>query len=72
MKKLYRSKNGAVFLGVLAGLSDYFKVDPNIIRVLFIFAVLLTGGVPGFFAYFAALLFMPFKDEVIHEHGKGL
>lgn len=59
MKKLYRKRDGAVFAGVLAGLGEYFVVDPVVLRVLFVLLVLITGVVPGVIAYLIAVLIIP-------------
>jgi phage shock protein PspC (stress-responsive transcriptional regulator) len=47
--KLYRSRNDRVLAGVCAGLAEYFKIDPVLIRVIFIAAAL--GGGFGLLAY---------------------
>ena len=46
-RKLYRDIENANIAGVAAGLSNYFKLNPMVMRVLFIFGVLFAGfGVP--------------------------
>ena len=42
-KKLYRDKENGVVGGVAKGLSNYLKIDVNIIRVVFVVS-LITGG----------------------------
>tara|TARA_B100000900_G_scaffold202951_1_gene172063 strand:- start:42 stop:1319 length:1278 start_codon:yes stop_codon:yes gene_type:complete len=42
-KKLYRDKENGVIGGVAKGLSNYLKIDVNIIRVVFVVS-LITGG----------------------------
>lgn len=59
MKKLYRSKNDKVFMGVMGGMADYFDADVTLLRVLAVVFVLLTGIFPGVFIYFVAGLLMP-------------
>src|SRR4051794_31557478 len=51
--RLYRNPSNATLGGVAAGLGDYFKVDPTIIRILFLFLAFITGG--GFIVVYAAL-----------------
>ena len=36
-KRLYRNKKDSKIAGICSGLGDYFKVDPIIIRLIFIF-----------------------------------
>ena len=40
-KKLYRIKNGKVLAGVCGGVAEYFKIDPTIVRVLWVLASLV-------------------------------
>ncbi len=47
--KLYRSRTDRVLAGVCAGLATHFRVDPVLIRVLFIAAAI--GGGFGVLAY---------------------
>lgn len=77
MKKLYRSSTDVVVSGILGGLGEYFNIDPVVLRLGFIFLVLVTGLFPGVVGYIIALLIVPkhhqsstpssHKDEKIHE-----
>ena len=40
---LYRSRKNRILGGVASGLGDYLKIDPIIIRVLFVVSVFLSG-----------------------------
>jgi len=72
--RLYRSKSEAMLGGVAAGLANYFKIDANIVRLLFLVFMLATGG--GFFVVYLALwLLIPTAgstatepNQVIHEN----
>ncbi len=57
MKKLYRSQKQKVFVGVCGGLGEYFDIDPVLIRLLFVIA-LLSGGV-GLIAYIVFWIAVP-------------
>jgi phage shock protein C len=35
-KKLYRSKSNRVIAGICGGVSEYFMIDPTIIRIIFV------------------------------------
>ena len=59
-KKLYRNVNDKVIAGVASGISNYFQVDPIIIRIIFL-ASLFAGGF-GFFAYIICWIGIPVKD----------
>lgn len=58
MKRLYRSRTDSKIAGVCGGLAEYFKIDPTIIRVIFVI-LLLPGGLPGFVPYVILWLVVP-------------
>src|SRR4051794_13445157 len=51
--RLYRSTSDAALGGVASGLGAYFKVDPTIIRIIFLVLAFITSG--GFVLVYAAL-----------------
>jgi phage shock protein PspC (stress-responsive transcriptional regulator) len=56
-KRLYRDPDSRVIAGVCSGLGAYFKVDPVVIRVLFVLLLLTTGV--GFLAYLVLWIAVP-------------
>ncbi len=62
-KKLVRSRENKVWLGVCGGVGEYFNLDPAVIRVMWILVVVFTGFFPGLLAYLLAGLVMPNKPE---------
>lgn len=62
-QKLYKSKNNSILFGVLGGLSEYFKVDPVLCRVLFVIAVVMLDTLSGVFilVYIVLAFVMPEK-----------
>lgn len=58
-KRLYRSYTDKMLGGVCGGLGEYFDIDPVIIRVLFVIAVLFGGG--GILAYIILWIVIPEK-----------
>lgn len=44
VKKLYRTKEDRMIAGVCSGLAAYFKIDPIIIRVLFVVFAIIGGS----------------------------
>ena len=61
MKKLYRSETNKSFAGVIAGLGEYFEVDPILLRLAFVPVTLASGVFPGAAAYLVAMLIVPKK-----------
>ncbi len=58
-KKLYRSRNERMIAGVCGGISEYFEIDPTIVRLVFVAASLLGGSGP--LAYLVCLILMPLE-----------
>ena len=56
MKRITKSRN-RVFAGVCGGIAEYLDVDPTIVRILWIFAVLGAGT--GLLAYIICALLIP-------------
>ena len=56
-KRLMRSSTDKKIAGVCAGLADYFDMDPTVIRVLWLVAVLCAGT--GLLAYVILWIVLP-------------
>ena len=57
MNKLYRSKKNKIIAGVCGGIGEYFKIDPTLVRLLWLL-VSLSGGA-GLVAYIIAWIIIP-------------
>ena len=66
-RTLYRPIRGRVFAGVLAGFAKYFNLDIVLLRVLFVFFVLLTGFFPGVVGYVLAIFIIPEGNVLDHD-----
>ncbi len=60
-KRLYRNKKESKIAGVCLGLSDYFELDPVIIRLIFLIAIFVCGIGP--IAYIICWIVMPIKKD---------
>ena len=58
-KKLYRSTNNRMLGGVCGGISDYFGIDPTIIRLLYLVLSIFTACFPGLLLYIICLFVIP-------------
>ena len=56
-KKLYKSIDERILGGVCGGIAEYFKVDPVLVRIIFI--VLFFGAGSGLLAYLVAWIIVP-------------
>lgn len=69
-KRLYKSKDNKVFLGVMGGLGEYFDIDPVLFRVAFIGLTIASAILPGIIAYILMAMVMPgpeHRTENTHE-----
>jgi phage shock protein C len=62
-KKLYRSVTDKMLGGVCGGLAEYFAVDPVIVRLIFVLAVIFGGS--GILAYIILWIVIPQKPYII-------
>lgn len=56
MKKLYKSSSDRKLCGVCGGLGEYFGIDPNVVRLLFVVVGLMSAGGGVVFYLLAAVL----------------
>jgi phage shock protein C len=56
VKRLFRSRKDRIIAGICGGIGEYFDVDPNIIRIIWLL-VGLTGT--GIIAYVLAWVIIP-------------
>jgi phage shock protein C len=61
-KRLYRSSDQRMLIGVCGGLAEYFDIDPTIVRILFI--LLIFAGFSGPLLYIALAIIMPSEDKL--------
>ena len=62
-RKLYRSDSDRIIAGVCGGLGEYLDVDPTVVRLLFVLAVLAGFGW-GLLLYFILMIIVPLKGQV--------
>ncbi len=55
-KRLYRSSDQKMFLGVCGGLGEYFDVDPSMVRIVFVVSTLLAGTSIAVYAVLALIM----------------
>ncbi len=58
MNKLYRSKRNRIIAGVCGGIGEYFKVDPTLVRLLWLLISVMSAG-SGVVAYIVAWIIIP-------------
>jgi phage shock protein C len=63
MRKIYRSTKEKQLSGVLGGLSEKYKIDVSILRILTVVSGFFTGGVT-WLIYILAAVVMPTDKEI--------
>lgn len=68
MKTLRKSTTNKQIFGVCGGIGEYLTIDPTVIRILFVVAMVLYGS--GFFLYLILALVIPDGQPTNHSsHG---
>ena len=62
MKQLYRLQEGKKIAGICAGVADAYKIDVTLVRLIFVFATILTGIWPGIVTYLVGWYLIPEKE----------
>lgn len=60
-------ENGKKIAGICAGIADSYKMDVTLVRLIVIFATVLTGIWPGVVTYLAAWYLLPEKETSMDE-----
>ena len=63
--KLYRQKEDKVLAGLLSGLGYYFKIDPNLLRLAFVFISFF--GLFAILAYIVLWFVIPYTPKDYHH-----
>lgn len=61
MKRLFRSQKDRILSGVCGGFAEYFRVDPSLVRLVWIFFTIFGGS--GILAYILAMIIIPDEQE---------
>jgi phage shock protein PspC (stress-responsive transcriptional regulator) len=61
MKKMYRSQSNRVIAGICGGLGELYAIDPTLLRLIFVFVMLVTGIFPLTITYIIAWFVLPMK-----------
>ena len=67
MKKLYKSKENRMILGIIGGIGEYINIDPIILRLFFLLIVLATAIIPGIIFYLIAGIIIPQKTKEVDK-----
>jgi phage shock protein PspC (stress-responsive transcriptional regulator) len=59
MKHLYLSEKNKKIGGVFGGIGEYFRVDPTLLRIVWILITIFSGVGPGIVVYVLAWIVIP-------------
>ena len=62
-KRLYRVEREAKLAGVCGGVAEYFNIDANIVRLIWVIVTLCSVGA-GLILYIVASVLLPKKSDV--------
>jgi len=63
-RPLRRSKTNRQIAGVIGGLAEYFRVDPTLLRVIYVVGSIVSAAFPGILVYALLWLLIPEADEL--------
>ena len=61
-KRLIRTREGRFVAGVCSGIGEYARIDPTVVRLIFVALTLVTAGVFAL-VYLAAWVVIPEEGE---------
>lgn len=61
-KRMTKSKTNRMLTGTIAGIAEYYGIDPTIARVIFVFVSIVLVGAPVFL-YILLMLIIPRADS---------
>lgn len=62
-QRLHKSRSDKMLAGVLGGLAESWRVDPGILRVIFVTVGIFSGGL-AIILYIIAAVVLPYSDEL--------
>ncbi|HEX9305829.1 MAG TPA: PspC domain-containing protein [Thermoanaerobaculia bacterium] len=62
-RRLTRSNRNKMIAGVCGGIAEYLRMDPTVVRVLYILISVVSAAFPGIVAYIILMFLMPPPEE---------
>lgn len=61
-RPLRRSRANRQLAGVVGGLAEYFRLDPTLLRVMYVVGSIVSAAFPGILVYILLWLLIPEAD----------
>jgi phage shock protein PspC (stress-responsive transcriptional regulator) len=68
-RPLRRSRTNRLIAGVVGGLAEYFRVDPTLLRVIYVVGSIVSAAFPGMLVYVLLWLLIPEADDQAGAEG---
>ncbi len=62
-RPLRRSRTNRQVAGVVGGLAEYFRVDPTLLRVIYVVGSIVSAAFPGLVVYLLLWLIIPETED---------
>jgi phage shock protein C len=69
-KNIYKSDTNKVLAGICGGIGEYLEIDPTTVRIIFVFATIISFGSPIIFYIILMFLIPDNPHEVKSDEGK--
>jgi phage shock protein C len=67
-RPLRRSRTNRQIAGVIGGLAEYLRVDPTLLRVIYVVGAIVSAAFPGIVVYLLLWLLIPEAEGPAEPH----
>ena len=62
-RPLRRSRTNRMIAGVVGGLAEHFRIDPTLLRVIYVVGSIVSAAFPGILVYLLLWVLIPEADQ---------
>jgi phage shock protein C len=60
-----RSRTNRMIAGVVGGLAEHFRIDPTLLRVIYVVGSVVSAAFPGILVYLLLWVLIPEADQAV-------
>ena len=64
-RPLRRSRTNRMIAGVVGGLAEHFRIDPTLLRVIYVVGSIVSAAFPGILVYHLLWVLIPEADQAV-------
>ena len=64
-RPLRRSRTNRMIAGVVGGLAEHFRIDPTLLRVIYVVGSIVSAAFPGALVYLLLWVLIPEADQAV-------